>query len=324
MRYTKKDMLNLLIYVLAFVALAIGSNLIVTTIRRFTNRIKVPPFVFSFFVVGMLTSVGEIAVAINAVSINRPEIFVGSLLGGTLIIFSVILPVAIILARGLRVHKHLSPRKLLVVLAIIGAPAVVALDHTVSTVEAIVLVALYVLLFFVVKAPAGTLERVERVFQRERRSLRENTVLRLVLGGLVVFLASRDIVTQTVSYSATYHISDFVVSLIVIAIGMNLPELTLAIRAGLSKDQRIQDIAVGDLMGSAAANVLIMGAFSLISINTVVAAQNFIAVFVFIILTLALFYIFTLGRKKLTPMKGLALLALYILFVGLQFLLQKA
>lgn len=316
-------MLDLLLYIVAFVALAVGSNLIVTTIRRFTSRIKVPPFVFSFFVVGMLTSVGEIAVAINAVSINRPEIFVGSLLGGTLIIFSVILPVAIILARGLRVHKHLSPRRLLLVLGIIGAPAVVVLDQSVSTVEAMVLVALYVLLFFVVKAPAGTLERVERVFQRERRSLRENTVLRLVLGGLVVFLASRDIVTQTVSYSAQYHVSDFLVSLIVIAIGMNLPELTLAIRAGLSKDQKIQDIAVGDLMGSAAANVLIMGAFSLISINTVVTAQNFITVFAFIVVTLALFYLFTLGRKKLTPLKGLALLTVYALFVAVQFWLQQ-
>lgn len=316
-------LLDLILYILAFIALAVGSNLIVTTIKRFTNRVKVPPFVFSFFIVGMLTSVGEIAVAINAVSINRPEIFVGSLLGGTLVIFSVILPVAIILSRGLRVHKHLKPASLLVVIAIIGVPAVVVLDQRISTVEATVMVALYILLFFIVKAPIGTLERVENVFKRERRTLRENTVLRLVLGGLLVFIASREIVTQTVAYSDLLHVSDFFVSLIVIAIGMNLPELTLAIRAGVSKDQKIQDIAVGDLMGSAAANVLIMGAFSLISINSVVTPGNFVLVFIFIALALVGFYLFTLGRKKLTPTKGFALLALYVVFTLVQFVTNR-
>lgn len=318
-------MLDLALYILAFIGLAIGSNLIVTTIRRFTNRIKVPPFVFSFFVVGMLTSVGEIAVAINALSIHKPEIFVGSLLGGTLVIFAVILPVAIITSRGLRTHMHLTRRQLLLVLAIIAAPAIVVLDRDINNYEAIFLIAMYVTLFFVIRAPAGTFQRVERVFQRERKSLRENTLLRLALGGLLVFIASRDIVTQSVSYAALFNVSDFLVGLIVIAIGMNLPELTLAIKAGTSKDTKTQDIAVGDLLGSAAANVLIMGVFVLLNVSgDVITEQNFISVFIFIVLALASFFAFSRGRKKITPAKGVLLLALYIVFVGVQFWLHAA
>lgn len=316
------DLLGLLLYVAAFVGLWIGSNLIVTTIRRFTSRIKVPPFVFSFFIVGMLTSVGEIAVAINAVSINQPEIFVGSLLGGTLIIFSVILPVAAIASRGIRIHKHLKRWQLLVVLAITAMPALLILDRRIDTTESFILVGLYIALFFIVKAPAGAFQRVERVFKRERQSLRENTVLRLVLGGLLVFLASRDIVEQTVQYSHMLHISTFLVSLVVIAIGMNLPELTLAIKAGTSKDQKVKDIAIGDLMGSAAANVLIMGVFSLLNVTEVTTQQRFVSVFIFIVLALGGFYLFTRGKQKLTPLNGIVMIGLYALFVIVQIVLS--
>ncbi len=310
---------SFIFYILAFALLALGSNLIVNTIRSFTKRVKVPPFVFSFFVVGMLTSVGEIAVAINAISVHQPEIFVGSLLGGTLVIFSLIIPLTAILARGIHVKKHLGSKNLLVTLGIISTPALFTLDQRVTNMEAFILVALYVSLFYIIRTPKGTLERVEAVFNKERKSLRENTFLRLGLGGLLVFLASRYIVEQTVVYSNHYHVSAFLVSLVIIALGMNLPELTLAIKAGSSKDAKIKDIAIGDFLGSAAANVLIFGVFSLINNGDVVTARNFGPTFLFILLVLASFFAFTRGKSKLTPKEGVVLASLYVLFVAIRF-----
>jgi cation:H+ antiporter len=312
-------LVRFIFFILAFVFLSFGSNMIVTTISQFTKRVRIPPFIFSFFIVGMLTSVGEIAVAINAVSIHEPEIFVGSLLGGTLVIFSLVIPLAAILARGIHVKKHLSSRSLLYILGVIATPALFTLDHKISNPEAAILVGLYLSLFFVVRAPHGALRKVEAVFKKERQTLRENTLLRIALGGIIVFLSSRYLVEQTVVYSHHFHISAFVVSLIIIAIGMNLPEISLAFRAALSKDAKTEDIAIGDFLGSAAANVLIFGVFSLINNGDVITAKSFASTFLFVIIVLGSFFLFTRGKSRLTPREGFGLAGLYILFVGYRF-----
>jgi len=312
------NLINAVLFLVAFVVLSLGSNLIVNTINNFTKRVKMPPFVFSFFVVGLLTSIGEIAVAINAVSVHEPEIFVGSLLGGTLVIFSLIIPVAAILARGLHVKKHLSAKNLIVLLGIIATPALFTLDQTVTNIEAFILIALYVALFYIIRAPRGALERVEAVFKKERKTLRENTFLRLALGGIFVFLASRYIVEQTVVYSNYYHVSPFVISLIVIALGMNLPELTLAIKAAANRGTKIEDIAIGDFLGSAAANVFIFGVFTLINDGDVITAKSFASTFFFILLVLLCFFVFTRGRSKLTAKEGYTLISLYALFAAVK------
>jgi cation:H+ antiporter len=312
--------LRLVFYILAFIALSVGSNLIVETIQSFTKRVRIPPFVFSFFVVGLLTSVGEIAVAINAISIHKPEIFVGSLLGGTLVIFSLIIPLTAILAHGIHIKKHLSGKNLLVTLSIIAAPSFFILDKTVTNFEAAVLIGLYVMLFYIIRAPKGALQKVESAFKRERKTLRENTLFRLSLGGLIVFLSSRFIVEQTVIYSEHFHISAFLVSLVVIALGMNLPELSLAIKAGSSRNAKIEDIAIGDFLGSAAANVVIFGVFTIINNGDVITASSFVSTFVFIVLVLASFFILTRGKSKLTSKEGATLAGFYCLFIATQFI----
>lgn len=312
--------LRLVFYILAFVILALGSNLIVNTISSFTRRVRVPPFVFSFFVVGILTSVGEIAVAINAVSVHEPEIFVGSLLGGTLVIFSLIIPTTAILTRGIHIRKHLGSKSLFLVLAIIATPALFTLDKTVTNREAILLILFYLALFSIIRAPKGAMKKVEAVFKKERKTLRENTFLRLSLGGLLVFLSSRYIVEQTVVYSNHFHVSAFLVSLVVIAIGMNLPELSLAFKAAANREAKIEDIAIGDFLGSAAANVLIFGVFSLINSGDVITAKSFVSTFLFMLLVLVCFFVFTRGKSKLTQKEGTILVSFYALFVIMRFM----
>ena len=309
-------------YILAFGVLSLGSNLIVNTIHSFTKRVRIPPFVFSFFVVGLLTSVGEIAVAINAVSIHKPEIFVGSLLGGTLVIFALVIPLTAILARGIHIKKHLSGKNLAVTLAIIATPAFFTLDKVVTNTEAFILIALYIVLFYIIRTPPGALQSVEKVFKRERKTLRENTLLRLGLGGLIVFLSSRYIVEQTVVYSEHFHVSAFVVSLVVIALGMNLPEISLAIKAARSRSAKVEDIAIGDFLGSAAANVVIFGVFTIINNGDVITTRSFVSTFLFIALVLVSFFALTRGKSKFTAREGFVLIALYGLFIGIRFLVD--
>lgn len=95
-------------------------------------------------------------------------------------------------------------------------------------------------------------------------------------------------VTQTMTYAQVLHIHAFYLSLLVLAIGTNLPELSLAIRAVTSG----KDIAFTDYLGSAAANTLLFGVFTLINDGEVLTVNSFIVTFFFIVFGLVLFYFF--------------------------------
>jgi cation:H+ antiporter len=306
---------RLILYIVAFAFLSYGSGLIVNTIKSFTRRLRIPPFVFSFFVVGALTSVTEVAVGINALSLHKPEIFVGSLLGGTIVLFLVVIPLLALFNGGVRIHKHLSSKNLLVTLGIITIPSLFALDRVVTNTEGFVLIALYICLFYIVKSKKGTLNKVTRAFERERTSLRHNTLLRLGVGGGLVFFSSRYIVEQTLVLADHYHISAFLVSLVVIAMGSTLPEIALAFR---SLNDKIEDVALGDFLGSAAFNVLLFGIFTLVHNGEVTTAKSFNTTFIFVVLGVTSFYVLTRGKRRITPLEGFGLLGVYGAFVALQ------
>lgn len=303
---------NLLFYIAAFVGLLYGSGLIVDSIKRLARKIRIPPFAFSFFVLGFLTTIPEISVGLNALDQGQPEIFVGNLLGSVIVLFLLVIPMLAILSGGIKVRKHLQDRDLLVTLGIIAVPALFALDRTITNIEGFVLVVLYVALFYIIRVKKGVLGRVEHLLAAEQKDWRHSTLFKLLVGVAIVFFTSRFIVEQTIELSETMGLSTFVVSLLILSVGTNLPEIGLALRSLTAK---AEDVALGDYLGSAAANTLIFGALTLINNGEVVTERYFTVTFVIILASLLAFYMMTRGKNWLTRKEGFILLACYIVFV---------
>lgn len=303
---------NLLLYLLSFGVLWYGSGLIVDSVKLLARKIKVPSFAFSFFVLGFLTSIPEMGVGLHAISEGRPEIFVGNLLGSVIVLFLFVIPLLAVISKGIPVKKHINGKNLFVALAIIGAPALFALDQRVTTTEGVILIALYVALFYVIRSRGSIFARLEKVIAREQKDWRHSTLLKLAIGIIVVFAASRFIVDQTVALSEAIGLSVFVVSLLVLSIGTNLPELSLALR---SVTKQAEDIALGDYLGSAASNSMLFGVFTLINNGDVITETKSTATFLVILSALVAFFMLTYGKNKLTRKEGFALLGFYVLIV---------
>jgi len=116
-------------------------------------------------------------------------------------------------------------------------------------------------------------------------------------------------------FSNTFNISAFYISLIVVSIGTNIPELSIAVRSAISGKK---DIAMGDYLGSAAANTLVFGILILLSGGAVSIINNFAITFVFIFGALSLFYLFFRTKSFISRGNGVLLLGMYILFVALE------
>lgn len=308
--------INILLYITALVGLWYGSGLIVASIKRLARKIQIPSFAFSFFVLGVLTSIPEVAVGVNALSENHPEVFVGNLLGGVIVMFLLVIPLLAIINKRVHVKKHLSSKNLLVTLGIICSPALFALDKTITNTEGFIMVALYVALFYIVRTRQDVLARIQRLVKKEQKDPKNSSLLKLTIGVIVVFLTSRFIVDQTIAGAEYYGISTFIVSLVVLGLGTNLPEITLAIRSLTSK---AEDVALGDYLGSAAANTLLFGIFTLVNNGNVVTEKNFMITFLIIVFALGMFFIRTRGNSTLTRKEGLVLLGCYLGFLAFEF-----
>lgn len=302
---------NILLYLASFVAIWMGAGLIIGSVDKIARRLKLTQFVISFFLLGLLTSVPEFAVSFNSVAAHNPEIFVGTLLGGVVVIFLLIIPILAVLGKGIKVNHSLSPKHLAMVLAVTAAPGLMVLDRKVTNFEGLLLIGFYLILFYVMQRRHGIFDKSEtEVLSIKAYSLLD--LLKVVLGIGIVFISSNYIVEQTISFSEIFKIPVFYISLIVLALGTNLPELSLAVR-GITSGK--QDIAFGDYLGSAAANTLLFGFFTLLNDGEVITVNNFSVTFIFMVLGLGIFYYFSRTEKAISVREGAILISLYAMFI---------
>ena len=303
---------EIIFYIASFIFIWFGAGLIINSIDRIAKKLRLSSFAISFFVLGILTSIPEIAISTTAIIDHNPEIFVGTLLGGVIVIFLLIIPILAIFGREIKINKELNNKNILLTMMVVAAPGVLVIDHKVTNPEGLFLIILYLLLFFFIQKKHGIFDTKEsNVLAFKAYSFLD--LIKVATGIGMVFLSSQYIVDQTIIFSKIFNISTFYISLVILSLGTNLPELSLAIRAIISGKK---EIAFGDYLGSAAANTFLFGFFTIINDGEVLTANNFLMTFIFIILGLGLFYYFSRSNKNISQKEGIVLFLIYILFVS--------
>jgi len=304
--------ISIILYIVSFVAIWLGAGLIINSIDRIAHRLRLSSFAISFFLLGILTSIPEIAISASAVVDHNPEIFIGTLLGGIIVIFLLIMPLLAIIGKGIWINHDLNKTNIIMALAVMIAPSLLIIDHKVTNFEGLVLIVIYLILFYFIQRKHGVFDHNPV----KAMVLKKYTFLDLVKVGLgvgIVAIASQYVVNQTIVFSNALSISAFYISIVVLSIGTNLPELSLAVRAILSGKK---DIAFGDYLGSAAANTLLFGIFTLASDGEVLTVNSFYIIFLFTLVGLGLFYFFSRSRRDISVREGLILLGVYFLFIS--------
>ncbi len=312
-------LLRVLIYVFMFFILWSGAGLIISAVEKASKMLKISTFALSFFVLGLLTSIPELAVGITSVVEGDPQIFVGNLLGGVVVMFLLIIPLLAVFGNGINLSHSMDSRSLLATMIVTIAPALLVADKRVGTFEAILMILLYISTLYMVQRKQNIVEKIESLQASLQNDGRVHIInLLKILGGLVlVFIGSEYIVKETLYFSGLLSISPFLISIVVLSLGTNLPELLLAVR-GIKKHKK--DVAFGDYIGSASANTLLFGGLVFMNGGKVVVENNFIQSLVFILIALICFYFFARSKNTISRKEGIILLVIYVCFLAIEFL----
>ncbi len=305
---------KLVFYFVSFFLIWFSAGLIVGAVDRLAHRFGLSGFAVSFFVLGILTSTPEFSLGISAIIDGQPEIFVGNLLGASLVLFLLTIPLLAVFGNGVKLAHQLEKKNLLLSLLVVAAPSFLIIDKKINSFEAFFLLILYFILFYSKKKKKGLFERIKDQILNHRSSLTKD-ILQLILGIFVIFFSSKFIVDQTIYFSQIFGISSFLIALLVLSVGTNLPELSLAIRSVI---ERKKEVAFGDYIGSAAANTLIFAGLTLMAGGEVMVADNFLKILIFTVFGLGLFFLFSRSKNDISRKEGIILLLIYLLFLGVE------
>ncbi len=313
-------MLNhLLIYLFSFAGIWIGSGVVVRAVERLSRTLRVSSFMVSFLILGFFTSISELSVGVNSILANDPEIYVGNLIGASIVLFMLLIPILAVIGRSIHITPEFQGFNLPASLVVIALPVVLALDGSIGKIDAVISLVLFGLLLISIQAKKGILNNLKRFNEKEEIRLGKE-LLQILFGIAVIFIASRFAVEQTLYFSDVLGVSPFLISLLVIAIGTNIPELSLAVRSIFMRNHQV---AFGDYVGSAAFNTFLLGALTLFHGKTVFLNNSYVVSLLFLVVGLLTFYHFARTKNTISRLEGLVLLILYAAFLFTEIKLHK-
>jgi len=299
------------LFAIAFCGIWIGSGIAIKSIERISHGLRISSFAVSFLLLGFFTSLGELSVGVNAILDDDPEIFVGNLIGASIVLFMLVIPLLAIVGKKININKELRGERMILPLVTVAAPVLLSIDGTINKLDGIIALVLFIVTSFFIQKKQGLLEKTSSIFKHKKFSLKLES-LKVLIGVALVFGSSYLIVHQTMLLSQIMNWSPFLIGLLFIAVGTNIPEISFVFRSAFMKDSQV---VFGDYMGSAATNTLLFGGLSIWYGKPILLTNSYLVSLGFLLIGLIAFFIFAKSKHSISRHEGLLLLGLYGLFL---------
>ncbi len=301
---------------LAFIVLWFSSGLTVIGIERLSKSIHVSTFLTSFFALGFLTSISEISVGVASIIDRTPTISVGNLIGASAFLTLCVVPIQVIISSGIAVNDKNDKINLPVAYLVISLPVLLILDRTLGYFDAGIMFFSYLFLLFTISGKKDLLENIEEGLSHSHVNVYKET-LKVVVGAALIVIASKVIVDRLVFVSTALNIDPFVLGILFLAVGTNIPELTILLRTFFG---RKKDIALGDYIGSASLNTLLLSLLIVANGGPITLGQGLKPNVLLLPIGAILFLVFARNKKFERREAGL-LLVIYMFFVFFELVL---
>jgi cation:H+ antiporter len=235
-----------------FVLLMGGGETLVQGATRISQNLSVSPLVVGFTVVAVGTSLPELAVAIEAVGNDAPDIAIGGVLGSNVANVMLVLGTAALLGAKSEGGEDVKRDAMAVIVATAFMAIFVFLGEVPLVGGAVMLVCLLGYYYYTYsRAIAGDDEyEFEDSWLPRKMSV---AIPSCFFGGAMIWFGARLLVDGSTNIAETFGVSEAVIGLTIVALGTSLPELAVTVVAGLRGQG---GVAVGNVLGSNVMNIM--------------------------------------------------------------------
>lgn len=294
---------------LSFVIIWFSAGYLIETANKAAKKAGISSFIYSFFVLGSLTSSTEIAVSINSLADKVPAISVGNLIGGVNLLFLVIIPIFCLLNGRLLMKTVLNSKLLFLLLAFVGLGGLFLSDGKLRVYEGFVIIIAYFGILSQTEEFPSNPAVLKASAYKYINFFTQNFVLVKMLGTtLLIIIFANYLVESFVYLSEQFGISRFILSYLFLTLGTNMPEIMIGLRAIY---KGAGDVALGNYLGSAVTNILLLGVVIVIS-DGIDIKSGYVMISIITVLTVILFYVFSYSERSLNKKESIFLILLYL------------
>jgi len=267
-----------------------------------------------FILLSIVTSLPELSVSTVASLAGEGGLSVGNVLGSNVANLTIILGLAILIARKTITLKGQANKELVQFLFISSIiPLFIVQRGSLGPVLGIVLLMLFAYFGVTVSRKTETTTTNEKPPpQQQKEENMSFVVIKFLVGVGLIILLSKFAVDSSVDIADFVGLPPSIIGATIIGFGTSLPELATTIQA---LKQGLVSMALGNLLGSCITNItLILGVSSLLSFSpvNVVAVQSIM--FYVLLSSLSVWYMVG-STERLTKKSAIFLCMIYVIFI---------
>lgn len=297
---------------LGLILLIKGSDYLVEASCIIADRMKIPALIVGLTIVAFGTSAPELFVSTGAALKGNADISIGNVVGSNIFNIVGIISIAAIITE-VKLNKQIIFREMPIMLFSLVIFYVFSLDGNISRIEGGILffgiIAYLVSVYINSKKQSSLYESEENNYKKWGTLI----CILVIMASLVSMVLGSNLIVENATFLAkSIGVSDFIISVTIIAIGTSLPELATTFSAA-KRGQA--DLAVGNAVGSNIFNV-----FSVIGITALITplkVSKEILQYDFIVMLLIpiLIWPVMVYKKKVGKTEGVLMLLAYSIYV---------
>ncbi|QQG46352.1 MAG: sodium:calcium antiporter [Candidatus Niyogibacteria bacterium] len=309
----------IIIFLASFLFLVKSSSALVKSLTGIARLLRFSEYMVAFILMSFATSISELFVGISSAVSNAPSLSLGNIFGANLLNITLVIGIASLIHKGVELESKISRVNFWLIFIISLFPLLLGADGVISRADgAILLISFFIYIWHVL----GEKEYFTKTVNHRPKGIAAVTGtardIIIFFAAVTVLLASSAALVWTgtkIAAMATFTIFSF--GAVFVALGTTLPEMAFGIRAALAKHG---SMAVGNSLGSIAFNsAFIIGVVSVIRPITISGLSQFFFVASAFIVAFLLFNIFVYSRTFISGREGVFLIAVYAIFIFLEF-----
>lgn len=308
---------QILLLIVSLLVLGKSAETVVKSLVKVAHILSWSRFIVAFIILGIATSTPEFFVGINSAIDGNPQLSLGNILGATIVLLALVTGGTAYFSGRVVLSAWFSKKEVFLMSGVILLPIVLLYDMTLSRLDAIIIILAYAFYLYIIYFNS------QKRFNHQNHEVKtetpehklEKTALFLILGFLGIFISSRLAVNSAIYLGSALKIQVLILGILVFSIGTNLPELVLTLTALREKQKTI---LVGNILGSATTNSLVLAVTSLIRPIEILDVETFVVGVIFFVATVITFSFIIKSKDDVSKNEGLVLFGIYVLFVFIQ------
>ena len=309
-------MLKYILYaILGFILLIKGADLFVDGIASTSNNLKIPKLIISLSVVAFGTSTPELFISFDSVLSGNNDIVFANVIGSTIVNSMLVLGIASII-RPMRIKSETVKKQLPIHLAIILALSILLLDktfngsvNTITRSDALILFLIFIyFLNYIINFNKKTDK--DKICEPPKWNLPKSIIFGLIGLAMIAF-GSELAVNSCVNIAAYLHVSQKVITMVILVIGTSMPELIMAVTS-VKKGEF--DTIIGNIIGTNIFNIGFVLTLPIIMFGGVSTVSFKFPDMIAICLAAFILYTFSLDDRKIDKTEGFVMLSIFITY----------